>query len=385
MTCSSFSFAGSRDHESHYHGEFTKSIFLPYYAPFSSNSTPMITATLPGGRQHGIAIDTGSTGLLLGAPLLPDIDPSAGTPAHSYLSSSRILYTGRLVEIPIKFHGRAGATAVARVPVLVVDESVVCPWYDPERHTFACPYNPNEPRPVPRDLSKIAYMGVGFGRNGPKEGKPIALPSLNPFINVVEVNGENVAGVVRQGYTMSTEGVQLGLTAENTRGFVWKDLEPGFTHDKDRRDWAMVGMCFSLDDRGRHCGPALIDTGVAQMYLRTGGGPDGDIPTVTIPNPNPNGYAEFVQRVKPGTKITVEFPREDQGGDDEELEPVEEYSFRVGEGATLMEPAYVVPAKRMSPAFVNTGRNFLYGCSVAFDAEGGRFGFRRVTTSSSSL
>jgi hypothetical protein len=216
-------------------------------------------------------------------------------------------------------------------------------------------------------------MGVGFGRNELKDGMPYGVPQLNPFLNIESINGRKVTSTsLRSGYTISSQGIGLGLTAESTLGFAFTNLDPGSTYSEDARDWAMVRMCFSINGGGRYCGPGLVDTGIPQMYIRAEEGVS--IHSVTIPNPNPNGIAKMVERVKRGTRIAVGFPSLDKAATS--------YSFAVGEDLP-MEPSYVVPAKAASPPFVNTGRNFLFGYSVAFDAIGGRFGFHPASGGSS--
>ncbi|PSN59804.1 hypothetical protein BS50DRAFT_507487 [Corynespora cassiicola Philippines] len=345
---------------------YTSSVFIPFIHQFGTRGVPLVKASIHG-SDFDLPVDTGSTGLLIGAPLLPDVDPSEGTPAYEYLTSSNILYNGRLVHVAITFHASTEWCTTAKVPVLVVDKSWVCPWYNPKKDAFDCPPSRDGRLPTPRDTSKISYMGVGFGRNKPGDGQPAGVPRGNPFLNIASVNGEAVPpGLLRTGYMVSTEGIQLGLTAANTRGFVWIDLEPGVTHDEDPRDWAMVNMSFSIDGKAKNHGPALIDTGIPQMYIRAAEGVS--IPNITIRNPNPKGMAKFVRRIQPGTKITVGFPALDAS-------MVAGYSFQAGEGSQ-MEPSHVVPEREGSPPFINTGRNFLFGYQVAFDADGGRFGFR---------
>jgi hypothetical protein len=347
--------------------QYTRSIFLPYTHGFSSQDVPRIKTTI-GGVQLRLPMDTGSTGILIGTQQLPDIGPHEGIPAHHFFTSSKILYQGRLVDLRVTFHGVGDGNATATVPVLVVDKSVVCPWYDPKIDTFACPHDPNKPSPELRDTSKIAYMGIGFGRNSHGDGQPFAIPKANPFLNIDTINGEALRpGAIRAGYIISTKGVHLGLTEQTTQGFAYTELERGVTHEEDPRDWAMVKMCFSINGRGSNCGPALIDTGIPQMYLRTEEGVD--IPEIAIRVPDKDGHAKTVKRVKPGTKITVGFPLLGTH--------VAEYSFTIGEGG-IMEPIYGVPEKQRSPPFINTGRNFLLGFSIAFDAIGGRLGFRPV-------
>ncbi|KAF2184663.1 hypothetical protein K469DRAFT_177368 [Zopfia rhizophila CBS 207.26] len=347
---------------------YRKTFFLPYVDKFKSESVPLMKATI-NGSDFKLPMDTGSTGVLIGAPLLPDVDASKGKPSYEYLSSSNILYNGNLVDLPITFHGEKKTYVTATVPVLVVEKSVKCPWYNAEVDNGVCPPNPDGPPPTPRDLSKITYMGVGFGRNKPGDGQPNAIPAANPFLNIGSINGRRLkADELRTGYTLSTKGVYLGLTSRNTHDFVWADLPAGVTHDTDPRDWAMVPMCFSLNDEGNNCGSALIDTGINQMYLRTDVGVV--TPNVTVKNPKYPKYSKnkYVTRVKPGTKIAIGFPSNDEKG-------VAGYIIEVGKKSPVA-PAYVVPGKQSPPPFVNTGRNFIFGWDVAFDAIGGRFGFR---------
>jgi len=354
---------------------YTDTIFIPFTNKFSSDDVTRIACTIAGEPFRGMPVDTGSTGVLVGAPILPHIDPEVGEPAHHFFTSSRILYVGRLIELPVSFDADAGLNATARVPVLIVDKSWQCPWYNPSKDKFICPPGPNGEIAKERDTSKIAYMGVGFGRNCPKDGMPIAAPQVNPFLNIDTVDGRPVSGAtMRSGYIVTTEGVHLGLTRENTQSFVFDRLQPGLTHEQDPRDWAMAQMCFRIDNGEKHCGTVLVDTGIAQMYIRAEEGVS--IPTVTIRNPNKHGYSKTVKRVKPGTDITVAFPAFDNSATG--------YSFLVGEGSAI-EPRFVVPGRPSSPPYVNTGRNFLHGYSIAFDAVGGRFGYRPVPSNSSSV
>ncbi|KAF2205800.1 hypothetical protein GQ43DRAFT_436680 [Delitschia confertaspora ATCC 74209] len=350
--------------------KYTSSIFLPYTEKFNTNNVPCVNATIDN-LNFELPVDTGSTGLFIGAPRLPHVNLTGKPPGHQYLTSSNLLYTGRIVELSITFHGSNGDNATSTVPVLVVERSVKCKWYNPVVDAGKCPPHPKDPsiKPIERDTSRITYMGVGFGRNKKNEDRAIAVPKGNPFLNIESLNGGALfPNAWRKGYTISTEGVHLGLTELNTRGFVFIDLKRGVTHDKDPRDWAMVEMCLRVNDQKDCHGEALIDTGIPQMYLRTDVGIE--TPNMTIPNPKGEGY---VRRVPAGTRIAVGFPS--FGG-------VAGYSFVVG-GGEAVEPKHIVPGKQRPPPYVNTGRNLLFRYSVAFDAIGGRFGFRPVSESDS--
>lgn len=354
--------------------QHSNTIFIPFVYKYSPKHVPQVMCTIEN-INIKMPVDTGSTGLLIGAPKLPNIDPNIGQPAHHFFTSSKILYVGRLVKLPVRFHGEFGSLVTATVPVLVVDKSWRCPWYDPSKDTFDCPPGPHGETAVERDTSNITYMGVGFGRNRPGDGMPFAAPRVNPFLNIDTIDGLQVTpDMMRFGYIVTTKGVHLGLTPQNMQGFAFENLQAGLTHDEDGRDWAMARMCFSINGEGKNCGKVLVDTGIAQMYIRPVDGVT--IPSVTIRNPNKHGYAKMVKRVKRGTQIAIAFPSfEDQAIS---------YSFIVGEGSSI-EPNFAVPARAKSVPYVNTGRNLLYGYSIAFDAVEGRFGLRPVHSNSSSV
>ncbi|KAH9872852.1 hypothetical protein J1614_005246 [Plenodomus biglobosus] len=349
--------------------QYNKSIYIPFIHKFSIKHDIQVMCTIEG-VSIKMPVDTGSTGLLIGSPILPNISSSIGTPAHHYFTSSKILYVGRLVRLPVKFHGEAGSYASATVPILIVDKSWRCPAYDPSKNKFECPLGPNGEKPVERDTSHITYMGVGFGRNQPRDGMPYGAPKLNPFLNIDSLDGKPVASTsMRVGYSISTAGVQIGLTKDNTRNFAFIDLEPGVTYSQDQRDWAMVRMCFNTDDGEPSCGAALVDTGIAQMYLRAD--KSVPIPTIHMKNPNKHGHAKMVKRVRPGTSVAIGFPSLQA--------PVVSHSFVVG-GESMTEPSAVIPLNQTAPPYINTGRSFLFDYSIAFDAIGGQFGLRPAKT-----
>jgi hypothetical protein len=351
----------------------TNTIFIPFIYKFSPKHVPQVMCSIEG-VDIKMPVDTGSTGTLIGAPILPNVPTTEGKPAHHFFTSSKILYVGRLVKLPMDFVGEAGSYATANVPILIVDKSWRCPWYDPSKDRFECPPGPDGEQAEERDTSQITYMGVGFGRNGPRDGMPYATPSINPFLNIDAIDGEPITdGTLGPGYIISTEGVQIGLTSKNTKAFAFSSLAPGLNHGEDARDWAMAKMSFSIDGKEQNCGTLLVDTGIAQMYIRAEQGVS--IPTVIIPNPNPDGHAKMVKRVKPGTNIAIGSPSLDR--------PATSYSFVVGESSPI-QPNYVFPQLPEHPPYVNTGRNLLFGYSIAFDAVRGRFGFRPVGNHASS-
>lgn len=127
------------------------------------------------------------------------------------------------------------------------------------------------------------------------------------------------------------------------------------------------------------------------MYIRTED--SMPLPEVTVKNPKEGG-TPTVHRVKNGTRIAIEFGA--CVGEEHSAELGEEasaelgevaasYSFAVGQSSSSMVPSYVVPGRQEPPPYVNTGRAFLNGYSVAFDAIEGRLGFRPEQTFQSMI
>jgi hypothetical protein len=104
------------------------------------------------------------------------------------------------------------------------------------------------------------------------------------------------------------------------------------------------------------------------------------LPEVIIKNPV-EGSTPTVRRVKNGTRIAIDFGACGSGSLGE---VTASYSFEVGQSSP-MAPSCVVPGRQEPPPFVNTGRNFLEGYSIAFDAVDGRLGFRPVKTFQSMI
>lgn len=341
--------------------KFTTTIHLPYTSKFSLVKTPSINATIEG-TEFTFPIDTGSTGLLIGAPLLPSISNTTGTPTYEYLAKT--IYTGRFVRLNITFPGSNDTSARSMVPVFVVDKSVSCPKYDTAKNTGKC-----DDKAAPNnDVSKVLILGVGFGFNLDNSGLPYAIPSHNPFLNIKEVNGTSTSDkTFRSGYTVSTKGIYLGLTIDNTQAYNWVKLDKGATGDF--RDWAKVKTQFSIDQGTTYNGTAVVDTSTGYMYVQAE--PAGSVPNTTVADTihTPVEQGKNITVVSPGTHLAFGFPVT-QGA-----EGVAGFDFNVGENKTGI-PKWVFPTRVGRGPHLVAGRVLLQGFSVAFDAAGGRYGFK---------
>jgi hypothetical protein len=338
---------------------YNKTIFIPYLNPFTSLKTPIIIGDIAG-IKFQFPVDTGSTGLIIGASKLPQISANAGTPGHQYLDSSETLYVGRWVDVAVTFYGLKIEQAVSRLPILVVDKSWYCPEYKKGVDKDKCP---NKDATSNHD-GDIVSLGVGFGLG--------VSAKYNPFLNVKVVDQDDVdKDYFRDGYYIGTDGIFLGLTNKNTDTAAWVSLDHGngtyYKRDDDwagKYDWKMLKTSFKVNNQGPYSGSALFDTGVAEMYLQS-------LPAASIPNATVNSPvhdSEQIQVAKPGTKLKFGFPALGYGN-------VAGYGFTVGDKEFPSQPYFVQAVSDYPGPYVNTGRKFLWGFSIAYDAVGGRLGF----------
>jgi hypothetical protein len=212
------------------YGGYEQGAFLAYLnAPASGGdltAPPRLRISF-GARSYDAVMDTGSTGIVVSADKIPNVDrlPSLGPGRLTYSSSGRIMI-GRWVVTPLTIMGRNGASVtVAPIAVLAVDR-VEC-----TAKARRC-----TPREGPRGIS---MLGIGFARRHDHQEQ--SGPSKNPFLNVAAVNGAK-AERLRRGYLVTRQGVFVGLTATNTQGdFTYVKLE------RADEDWAPTPVCISVN------------------------------------------------------------------------------------------------------------------------------------------
>jgi hypothetical protein len=333
----------------------SQSVFLPFLnrrEPGANLQNPPHLGLSFGGTQRRAVMDTGSTGIVVSATAIPDIDrlPNRGPGTLTYTSSGRIMQ-GDWVVTRVKITGANGASVTTLpIPVLAV-RSIAC--LDNARNCT--------PREDPRH---VAMLGVGFGRRGNPDGPPG--PDKNPFLNLAG-NGSGHNGA-RRGYIVSRAGVRLGLTAADPgEGYVTVQLP----RDDARQDWSGAPACITIDDRTPACGTVLPDTGVSGMFL-----------SLPASEEEASVGARGTDRsLPPGAKVTISLaPGASAPGASAPTASgsrVASYSFRVGDVSNPLAPARVTLVGRGDrPTFVNTGVHLLNGFDYLFDGDKGIVGYR---------
>ncbi|CAO4136659.1 hypothetical protein [Methylorubrum extorquens] len=314
-----------------------RGIFLPFLnAPepgTEAERSPRLGLSF-GSEVHPVLMDTGSTGIVVSASRIPDINDLPSRPGRLTYSSSGRIMIGRWVTVSVTLWGRDGASVSTNpLPVLAVDRIECAP------NARNC-----TPTEAPRG---VAMMGVGFGREGDSQAQ--STPDTNPLLNALPPG----SGPIHHGYVVTREGVHVGLTRANSRGdfrFVKLDPNPAVAGD-----WLGIPVCVVVNDQEPSaCGRGLIDTGVTGMFLT--------LPPDQVANnvgPDPEGRDALL----PGTRLRFRFGE------------AAAYGFTVDDADAPLAPTRIVLNTRRPQPFVNTGLHVLNGFDVLYDADGGYYAF----------
>lgn len=344
---------------------FDQGRFIPF-APRPAGQPPFgppptvalrLDGPLGGFTPPPVVMDTGSTGVVISAADQPGwtADKAGAYPrGWEFLSSSKRLWVGRWIPTTVTFVDAEGAElARAQVPILVVDTELNCPGYDVKSSPGTCAA-PKATISMPKG---IAYMGVGFGREG--NGQTQGTPEKNPLLNLTAIDGRPIAQAsYRRGYVVTRDGVHAGLTPANTGGFRFVKLGERGPHGP--LDWPQAPMHVAAGGLPAQAGALLIDTGIPTMYL--GVADPGALQTRTETNHNDKAQAKVLTE---GQTVTITVP----------TRPATTIAFTTGQGDAVA-PTQVLVNSPMQTAFANTGRHALRRFDVLFDADGGWFGLR---------
>ncbi len=280
---------------------------------------PRLTLSL-GGRSVRAVMDTGSTGIVVAANLIPGFARLPGPPGVLTYSSSGRIMRGRWVRVAATITGANGQrVTTAPIPVLAVTRE------DCLRLARNC-------RPIAHPRG-IAMLGIGFGREA--DHQPQSTPDRNPFL-AVQGRGD-------RGYIVTRRFVRIGLTPASAAGFATIRL----TRNPRWQDWNQAPACIRVATSPPACGVSLMDTGVVMMYL-------------SVPGPP----------LVSGTRLHFLL-----GATGPADRAVASYGFALGHHASPLAPRAVVRAHNPRP-FVNLTVRFLNGFDYLYDVTTGTVGYR---------
>jgi len=123
---------------------------------------------------------------------------------------------------------------------------------------------------TPGLINPVSNFGIGFDLSGAPGGTgPIGNNEnqiYNPLINVAGMGGN---GTLVAGYIIKTNGIQLGLTGNET-GYGYTTLNPtGFTSNNSQPDWQTPMGQTTLNGTVTPNGPGsvVMDSGISQAYI----------------------------------------------------------------------------------------------------------------------
>jgi len=335
----------------------TTTVFVPYSNAARNENlerSPKIHIGFNGLPHYtSFVMDTGSVGIVASADIFT---PAPGAqnlgPGRQYYSSSGIIEEGTWWSATEQIYDADGnLLAVAEVPVLRVT-SVKCA----ENARFC------RPKKHPKG---IAMMGIGFGRKGNQQQSDVmrGTPDYNPFLNIYGVMKNGVLTELPRdwcnGYVVTSKGVYLGLTAENTAHAGFVKLMPWPEHSTQKlKDWKPAPMTVTVNGVSAN-GNILMDTGVGTAYF----------------SPPPNAQFgrlvrckgnSLIQCLPEGNVIGVFLP--------DRVNPVAFYRFVVGEKHNMMQPKGIHVVKNPF-VFLNTSRHILAGIDFIYDNSNGYAGY----------
>jgi hypothetical protein len=284
-----------------------------------------LTVSIAGGRRRSVQIDTGSIGFVVGRNAIGRSASGPLAAGRQEYTSDGLILLGHYYRAAVTFEG-AGSRAVT-VPIKLLGvEKLAC--------------DPKYPKCSIRGRSaqSVGVLGVGFAR---KENI-----GSNAFLEIDKM----IHGSMHAGYIISANGVTLGLTAENTRGFRFIPLV------RNGSDWQGAPGCFGFPGRAafeRLCGTILVDTGIASMIVSR---------AAALRPP------DLKTEIPSGTAMTIAAPAF--------ANAALSYRFSVGDRGELTPSAIRWSAATGNSAFVNTGRNVIRAYDYLYDAKCGRVGFR---------
>ena len=297
-----------------------------------------VRVSINGGPPLLLQVDTGSWGIVVGDQDVPNLDPNAPEGNLLYSSSGNGFH-GVWSEATVKFidaKDENGNVATAVVPVLAAKLYKFTPGAVNSGNRTA----PSEKlHPTPR------MLGVGSGRGDETN------QFRNPFVNLNEMRD----GSMRRGYTITREGITLGLAADKVGdGYVYEKLNERKGKpttwptgpEPVAKDWdAPTGYAVVGGKKFDHFG-MLLDTGLTNFMI--------EYPEITTQKTVPNG-----------TPVEVFL----QGG---KLK----YGFTVGDKTDPDAPPKVTEVHYENMRLINTGLRALANFDYLYDADGGYFGLR---------
>jgi len=248
----------------------------------------------------------------------------------------------------------------------------------------------------------LEQMGVGFGRGFPGNvplaaGEP---PPQNkdPLINLTSISSGSLA-TMAPGYVISSTGITLGLTAAALDDTDMEKLLPvpitgdggggPYQEAATASEWQTPAMTLKVSNaavNGTYYGSVLVDTGLINIELQTGATQSPGLQYDAADPAKSSSLQVFLPGLASGSgqplAYTLLFQGDCPGSVENTCPPYQNPSV----GLSPIYPSNshnqtttgidYVGSSTPSPAFLNTGGNFLNYFNVVYDPVSGFFGYQ---------
>ncbi|KDQ16772.1 hypothetical protein BOTBODRAFT_30676 [Botryobasidium botryosum FD-172 SS1] len=304
-----------------------------------SNGGLHMYASVGGGPVKSFRVDTGSEGILMASRFIGKDYQATGENFCLEYTSSKNYYCGQWVFTTVTLSSSRASGALKATTALM-------------RVRMAEEFRPGGGAPI-TDPSKInvLMMGVGFDRDtssGQTDPAGNLIPNdINPFLRLTEM----ASGTMTPGFILTPQSIILGITAANSAGFDFVDLQSSGT------EWVAPYVTIAVPSAAItiYGAELLIDTGLDYSIVQA---PQNVQPPCAS---NANGAC----RVANGQKFVLTIPGL----------PKPLYTFRTGGRDAPQSVSWRHNLHNGEP-FINTGMYALREFDYLYDAQAGRLGFQ---------
>jgi len=389
-----------------------------YFLDYSSgnfnpgnSSDVQVNVSVDGGAFHSLDVDTGSRGLYESSDALPATIISDAT-GPTYLgtidlSSSGRVYTGVWVPttetLPVNIQ-QNGVTTVAGTTITssanILDVTTLSAQAQGNRTaTFGVTAN----APVgsslvltdggtvtvssgggssanyvsltgtqaisyaqnPGKIADVSNFGIGFDLSGAPGGTGPVGNNVNQITNVLININPTVSGTYVQGYVITTNGIQLGLTSANT-GYAYTSLNTTkLASTNSQPDWQTPLGQTTVNGTINKAGSIVMDSGIPDAFI-SAPGLSGTLTQLSVSLINSGGAVGYQIDLSGTSELN---PQPDSGNNAAAILVV----------APTTDGTFSQNKTPYQAQFFNTGRNVFEGFDMLYDAQDGYMGLLPTT------
>jgi len=209
---------------------------------------------------------------------------------------------------------------------------------------------------IPGLIKDVSNFGIGFDLNGAPGGTGPVGNNQNQIYNALINLNEMKTGSLVAGYIVKSDGIQLGLTAED-RGYAYTTLNPtGFTSTNSEPDWQTPMGETTVHGVTHDPGSIVMDSGIDDAFISDPHLTIGDHVTdpITVSLMNSEGLVGYHIDLSDTNNL---------------LNPTSVLVVEPGSDGIYSQnqPPY-------EGQFFNTGRNVFKAFDMLYDAENGYMG-----------